>query len=559
MRLVAAGVKISDQSSIDVRTVAVIIGAMITRIVATNYRCFKELDFAPNAELNILVGDNEAGKSTVLEIISLVITGRVRGRWAAEDLNPHWFNQETVKKFFQDHKAGSNPDLPQLVLEVYFDKETDGASRLRGAHNSKSEDCPGISLSIIPDPEHADELQEYLSLGDLPKLIPTDLMLVSWRDFSGKPITRQPRGLGVAKVSVGATSNSSGVDFKLKQLLRDFVTPKEAAHIALDYRKSKAKITDGILAEVNTRIQTEDNSFDVNLKMDQTANSNWSTVVTPHIDEVPFGLLGQGRQVGTKIALAMHRSTDGTQFVLVEEPENHLSHTGLTKMLGTISDLADGRQLFITTHSSFVLNRLGFDALHLMHQARIVPMTESIITIDTIDYFKKQSGFDTLRLAIANKAVVVEGPSDEMIFNLAFERITGKSPRNAGIDVVVLGTRGKRALELAKALGKKTAVLRDNDGKDPSHWIGQAGDLIKSGEREMFVGTVSGGKTLEPQLISVNGEELLRKALDLEASDDLEKFMIDNKTESAWRLVQSGQTLKWPSYITESIDFINGD
>ncbi len=225
-------------------------------------------------------------------------------------------------------------------------------------------------------------------------------------------------------------------------------------------------------------------------------------------------------------------------------------------MLGTISDLADGRQLFITTHSSYVLNRLGFNALHLMHQARIVPMTESIITKDTIDYFKKQSGFDTLRLAIANKAVVVEGPSDEMIFNLTFERITGKSPRNAGIDVVVLGTRGKRALELAKALGKKIAVLRDNDGEDPNHWINQAGDLVKPGEREMFVGAASGGKTLEPQLISANSEELLQKALGLGAAADVGEFMTTNKTESAWRLVQSGQTLQWPSYITEAIDFI---
>lgn len=232
--------------------------------------------------------------------------------------------------------------------------------------------------------------------------------------------------------------------------------------------------------------------------MDQSANANWDVAVTPHIEETPFSFLDQGRQVSTKIALAMGRSAENTRFVLVEEPENHLSHTQLTQMIDIIKSNAAGRQLFITTHSSFVLNRLGFDMLHLIHDARIIPLKSDAFSEDTITYFQKQSGYDTLRLAIASKVVVVEGPSDEMVFNLAYKRIKGAEPRDRGIDVVALGTRGKRALELAAALGKKIVVLRDNDGKSPAHWQTQAGGLLLTGVRELFVGAEGYGRTLEP-------------------------------------------------------------
>ncbi|MGR6090796.1 ATP-dependent nuclease [Brevibacterium sp. CSND-B09] len=530
---------------------------MITRIKATNYRCFKDLDFQPNAEVNILVGDNEAGKSTLLEVISLVVSGRVRGRWANDDLNPYWFNQNVVAEFFEARRNGQSPDLPLIDLEIFFTEDTPSAERLCGLHNSEQIDCPGLRLKVVPDPERSVELATYLAQDDLPELIPTDLLVAEWRCFEGSLITRQPRGLGIATVSAGNSSSSSGIDYKMRQLLRDFVTPAESAKIALEHRKAKGALTSGVLRDVNRRIHDDGNSFGVGLQMDQSANANWDVAVTPHIEETPFSFLGQGRQVSTKIALAMGRSAANTRFVLVEEPENHLSHTQLTQMIDIIKANAAGRQLFITTHSSFVLNRLGFDMLHLMHDARIVPLNSDVFSEDTIAYFQKQSGYDTLRLAIASKVVVVEGPSDEMVFNLAYKRIKGAEPRDRGIDVVALGTRGKRALELASALGKKIAVLRDNDGKSPAHWQSQAGSLLLAGARELFVGAEGCGRTLEPQIISANGEEKLRTIFGMGADEDVEAHMLSDKTEAAWRIANTPETLEWPSYITEAIEFID--
>lgn len=488
-----------------------------------------------------------------------MLSGRVRGRWASEDLSPYWFNHRAVHEFFQAQLSGAKAELPIIDLEIYFDVDTPGTERLVGLHNSKSEDCPGLRMRITPDEDRKEEIEAYLTQGDLPEILPTDLYDVDWRDFSGEQVRRQARGLGFAMLNANTVASSSGVDAKLRQLLRDFVTPQESAAIALQHRAAKAALTESALGDVNQRIADEGSSFGVSLKMDQSANADWNLAVAPYIEDTPFALLGQGRQVATKIALAMSRNAEASRFVLVEEPENHLSHTELQKILDRITSLSNGRQLFITTHSSFVLNRLGFDTLHLISGAKLIPLSDDVISKDTIAYFQKLSGFDTLRLATSDKSVIVEGPSDEMIFNLAYRDIKGKEPRDHGIDVMAFGISGRRPLEIAKALDKKIAVLRDNDGKDPTHWQDKVSDLLFAGKRELFIGQPDDGPTLEPQLISCNSESALRVFLGIPVDQNVEEYMSVNKTEWAWQLASRNAKLSWPNYIRDAIDFISAD
>ncbi|WP_404320826.1 ATP-dependent nuclease [Arthrobacter luteolus] len=530
---------------------------MIERIKISNYRRIKQLDLSPHAGVNIIVGDNEAGKSTLLEAMLLAVSGRVNGRWAQEDLNPNWFNTESVDSFFNDLEKGSKPQLPTIDIEVYFGKNDPELQTLRGINNSESLDCPGLLLRVAPDGDYRDEIESYFSQPGLPRVLPTDLYSVEWREFSLTPRTRQPRGAGHAVINAGVVSGTSGIDYKMRQLVRDFVTPSESAMIALDHRKSKAEITRGVLKDVNDRINGHANSFGVGLQMDQSAASNWDASVTAHINNIPFAYLGHGRQVRTKVALAMSRDADLKKFIVLEEPENHLSHTSLMELIEQVQGLSSGRQVFVTTHSSFVLNRLGFKSLQLMHAGRTVPFSDKSISPDTVSYYQKQSGYDTLRLVLANKAVIVEGPSDEMIFNMAYEANYGKPPRADAIDVISMGTRGKRALELAAALGRKMAVLRDNDGKDPSHWTTAAAEYLLDGNREMFIGDPRLGGTLEPQFVAVNDSAALREIFGLDGEEDVEEYMLSNKTEAAWQLANSKLKFKYPEYINRAVSFIN--
>ena len=87
---------------------------MITRIIINGYRLFDGFEREPNSGTNIIVGDNEAGKSTLLEAIALALTGRLNGRWAQDELNPYWFNQAQVKRYF-DSLSTDTPFAPPEI------------------------------------------------------------------------------------------------------------------------------------------------------------------------------------------------------------------------------------------------------------------------------------------------------------------------------------------------------------------------------------------------------------------------------------------------------------
>ena len=176
----------------------------------------------------------------------------------------------------------------------------------------------------------------------------------------------------------------------------------------------------------------------------------------------------------------MKRHASKVKIVMIEEPENHLSHTSLRILLDRIESLAsDEQQLFISTHSTYVLNRLGLDALHLLNRNQASKITA--LSPETVRYFQRLPGYDTLRLALAKKVVLVEGPSDEIIFERVFRDQFGQGPMEAGIDVVSMrGLALARCLELCQAIDKPVAVMRDNDGVEPAelrepvkHWLGK--------------------------------------------------------------------------------------
>ena len=71
--------------------------------------------------------------------------------------------------------------------------------------------------------------------------------------------------------------------------------------------------------------------------------------------------MGKGKQSFLKAEFALREFTNGKDLdvVLLEEPENHLSHSYMKKMISKIQDNINNSQIFVTTHSSLITSRLG--------------------------------------------------------------------------------------------------------------------------------------------------------------------------------------------------------
>ena len=532
---------------------------MIDKILIQGYRKYRDITFTPNKKMNILVGDNESGKSTILEAISIALTGRIAGKPLQEEISPYWFNEKMVEEFFTLLREDPNTALPVINIEVYFENNAELA-RLHGANNSQQPTyaCPGLKLIIKPNPDYTAEIAAYLTQPT--ELLPVDYYKVEWRTFADELLTMKPKEVNVAVIDSKTIRSNSGIDYHLRQMLSSNLDESDKAAAATAYRRTKEQMTATHLTSVNEKMALLEgglNGEKLGLSMDQSSKSSWATVVAPHVDKLPFSLAGQGQQAAIKTSLAMHRHSDTANIVLVEEPENHLSHTSLNKLVDRIERLAgEDQQVFITTHNSFVLNRLGFNTLHFVSNDKISQITG--VSDDTVRYFKKLPGYDTLRMVLTNKFVVLEGPSDEIMFEYFYLKKYNKTPIKDGIDVMSMrGLSLARCLELAKLLNKKCAALRDIDDENPDDIRANLGNLLEAGKRELFVGNASQGKTLEPQLISANSDTSLRAALNINSSANLLTWMTNNKTEAALRLAESTQTLTSPPYIASAIEFIH--
>jgi len=534
--------------------------ALITQIKIRGYRIYRDFTLRPNARLNILVGGNDAGKSTLIEAIALALNGRIGGRGVLEELNPYWFNSDMVEEFVNLRKAGKKVALPEILIELYLDKRDD-LQGLCGAINTDvpTNACPGVSLRIFPNEEYRDMLDEWLKSPTA--LLPVEYYTYEWQSFADQELTRRPRALSVAVIDSRTVRSTSGVDYHLRQILSDHLEPSEKASISLSYREVKASMTESALSDVNTRLALLEASLEnepMALAMDQSSRSSWEGSVTPHVDDVPFSMAGQGQQAAIKISLAMKRHSAKASIVMIEEPENHLSHTSLATLLSRIEGLAtDQQQLFISTHSTYVLNRLGLNSLLLLNRNTASKITE--LTPDTVRYFQRLPGYDTLRMVLAKKVVLVEGPSDEIIFERVFKDKYRITPMASGIDVISMrGLALARCLELCAAINKQVAVMRDNDGVEPVKLREPVEKWLDGTRRELFIGDVSDGKTLEPQLIHHNGEKGLRTILGITVAADLETWMIREKTEGALRIAESTDALIPPAYMEAAAKFIHG-
>ena len=174
---------------------------------------------------------------------------------------------------------------------------------------------------------------------------------------------------------------------------------------------------------------------------------------------------------------------------------------------------------------------------------------------DTQDYFKKMAGYDTLRLVLSKKSILVEGPSDELIVQKAYFLAKNKLPIEDGIDTIsVKGLSFKRFLEIAKLLNKVVCVVTDNDSNHKTKVEKKYEDYIGVPNIKICYDKNDSLKTLEPQIVACNDLSVLNNIFKTHIIDKQEMidYMIDNKTECALSIFNTIEPFNAPEYVKQS-------
>lgn len=534
---------------------------VIKKLIVKNYKRLRDFELDFNNDLNIIVGDNETGKSTLLEAINLALTGQLNGRSIAYDISPYIFNKEAVGEYVKSLATTEKLAPPTITIELYLENSSDLA-KLKGKNNSLREDVPGLSILIQYNDEYADEYLNYISKPEEVRTVPSEYYEAKWYTFSGNSITQAGLPIKTTLVDTTSVRLQNGTDYYIQKTIDDILEKKERAGVSLTYRKLRESFAEvDSIKSINLRLKEKRDLIsqkELTVSIDISQKTNWETNLTSYLDEIPYQYIGRGDQNILKMVFALERKkAKESHVILIEEPENHLSFSTMSRLINMVSEKCEGKQLIITTHSAFVLNKLGIEKLVLLSDSSGT-LTLEDLSDSTQKYFKKLPGYDTLRLVLAKKAILVEGPSDELFVQKAYFQKHNKLPIDDGIDVIsVKGLSFKRFLEIAVKLKKTVAVVTDNDGscdKLKKKYKDYVGDFEVDNIKICYDEDEK-CNTLEPQIVKHNDLSVLNKILGVECADkqELADYMIGNKTECALRLLESPEKITIPPYVENAI------
>lgn len=515
---------------------------IIEKIKIKNFGRFKEFFLEFDKSLNLLIGDNEAGKSTILSAIDMVLSG---SRSKVENYGiDHLFNTDIINDFLASDKKYEN--LPILYVELYLNDQSN--KDLDGKYNSEGVPAHGILLICEPREDLSKEIKEILDQVD--NNFPFEYYSINFKTFSGESYTGYRRFMQHLLLDNTQINNEYATKSYIKTLYQNSIKDAEKNKHQNEYRKHKENFRTSVLNNLNERIT--DYSFSVRTN----SKANLETDLTIKEGDIEIENKGKGRQCFIKTDFALQKNENKLDIILLEEPENHLSHINMKKLIRRINE-SENIQLFIATHSNLISTRLDLRKALMLNSNSLRPISLCEIPEDTAKFFMKAPDNNILEYILSNKVILVEGDAEYILLESLYGKITKEKLEDSDIHVIsVGGTSFKRYLDIAKLLGIKTAVIRDNDKNFQLNCIDRYLDY-KVDKVEIFYDSDNEISTFEISFYKDNKEICDELFLTGRKTLTVEEYMLQNKADVAFELLdKKANDLVVPDYIKRAIEWI---
>jgi predicted ATP-dependent endonuclease of OLD family len=456
-------------------------------------------------------------------------------------------NTDAVKAF----QAGSCTvdRLPKLFVEVYL--SADKKPGLNGTNNSKNLERDGLRMSFEPILDYSKDITEALQEDQTN--FPFEYYGVQFYTFAGEAYSSVKRHVRHLAIDSSRIDSEYAAREYTRSVFAMHADVANRSRLENAYRQSKGEFKSGQLRDLNDKLV--DYKFGVRTSV--KANLESDLVITE--DEIPIESKGKGRQCFIKTEFALSKKGAGSRLdvLLLEEPENHLSHATMHQLIERIAQSVN-KQLFIATHSSLISARLDLRKAILLgkrgQQARLNKLPS-----DTAKFFMKAPDNNVLEFALSRKVILVEGDAEFILLDALYQKHSGSTLKKDGVHVIsVGGTSFKRYLDLARLLGVRTAVIRDNDGDYQKNCVDNYAEHAMP-HAKVFADTDSQQRTtFEICLYEENRaacDDVFRKP-----KRRLEPltYMLANKADAAFDLLLEKEAeLVAPGYVQEAIKWIN--
>ena len=471
----------------------------LIEIKIDNFRGIRSLHL-PLDDLTVLIGENNTGKSTVLEAIRLVLTRgfgvRRSGQFTEYDFylkdanaTPQIAEPISITLHFAEEKENEWPDTVVQQMSEVIQLDTSGLNSIwlqakgiyqaaSGSFETKWAFLNSIGVELV--------LKNATPLNLISRFVPL-FFLSALRDASQEFGQRGQFWSGFLK-SIQLPDEQRE---KIEGMLREVNTSVIGANAGLTEVTKKIAdagrlvpldSTDPVALEaIPTRVFDMVGKIQVHLKSSQGA-------------KLPLHRHGEGTQslavlmlfqAFASANLAEAYAPESTPILALEEPEAHL-HPSAIRSLGSFLESMSG-QILVSSHSGDLVSRVPVMALRRLYkhngETKIGQVESGALTgreLQTIDY--------SIRLAKGHYLfsrcwLLVEGESDYHLMPLLFE-VMGHFQDQVSFSVLEISQvidKGEPFIKFAKALGIQWFLMADGDSAG-NDYVNRANNHLTAGE-----------------------------------------------------------------------------
>lgn len=465
-----------------------------------NFRGIRSLDLSLDV-LTVLIGENNTGKSTVLEAIRLVLTRgfgvRRGGQFTEYDFHlkdatttPQTAEPISITLHFAEEQEGEWPDAVVQQMSEVIQLDTDGLYHIwlqaKGSYQSESGSFE-TKWAFLNSGGVELVLKNATPLNLISRFVPL-FFLSALRDASQEFGQRGQFWSGFLK-SIQLPDEQRE---KIEEMLREVNTSVIGANAGLtDVMK---KIADAgrlvpldaadpvALEAIPTRVFDMVGKIQVHLKSSQGA-------------KLPLHRHGEGTQSLAVLMLfqafaaanlAEAYTPESIPILTLEEPEAHL-HPSAIRSLGSFLETMTG-QILVSSHSGDLVSRVPVMALRRLYkhngETKIGRVESGVFTdreLQAIDYSIR---FARGHYLFSRCWLLVEGESDFHLMPLLFE-LMGLSQDQVSFSVLEISQvidKGEPLIKFATALGIQWFLMADGDhaGND---YVNRANNHLAKGEK----------------------------------------------------------------------------
>ncbi len=431
----------------------------ISKIKIINFKLFENTDLSLNEGLNVLVGENDSGKTALIDAIRYTLGTNSNDRTYIKEEDFHRERNElSIQITFSDVDDHAHRFVEHLSHEEYQDEEGNnkrrsalhiqlnahktGAER-RGYPYIKTELKSGIDgngLSIEP------EIRDFLSATYLKPLRDAETELSSGRASRLSQILSSSK-----EVKVGMDTILSIIAKANEGLLADDAALKKAAE----------NIQDNYLHELIFDQDKKNLGAFINIagirKEDLEGLPN--NAKRRHLRAILEGLslaLTQDRRMhglgyhnllfmGAELLLLEQEAKNEFPLLLIEEPEAHLHPQLQMKLLQFINSKvsSSGVQCILSTHSPNISAKVSPSEIIMLNGGRAFPLRDGETELGTDDYKYLQKFLDATKANVffAKSLLFVEGDGENILLP-EIARLLGRPLENYGVSVIKYDNSG---------------------------------------------------------------------------------------------------------------------